>query len=221
MKKNILLLFVLISTSAISQNQNVGINTENPLRKLEINGDVRVTSLPDVTNNANYSRILSVNKDNGNVDHLTASSFMQSEVNNVEVKRSIYLASAPDDTKECSCGDITFRINSSNIAEMKLNSNTIFTSLNTTSFELDYGIKRWTSTYYNYFNDTTYFTDLNYSTYQTLDPELFNSNNTVRIYTIILPKQNNLYRLTLSRLANTASNHTFGLICEKFYIQTL
>lgn len=211
----------MVCISAMSQGQNVGINTENPTRKLEVNGDFRVTTLPDVTGNANYSKIISTDKNNGNVDNLTASSFMQSEVNQVEVKRSIYLASAPDDAKECSCGDITFRINSSDMAEMKLNSDKIFTSLNTTAFELDYGIKRWTSTYYNYFNDTTYFTNLNYSTYQSLDPELFNSNNTVRIYTIILPKQNNLYRLTLSRLANTSSIHTFGLICEKFYIQTL
>lgn len=210
-----------MSIYAISQNQNVGINTENPTRKLDVNGNLRLATLPDVTNDSNFPKIMAVNKDNGNVDHITASSFMQSDVNNVEVKRSIYLAPTPDDTKECSCGDMTFRINNSNIAEFKLNSNAIFNSINSTAFELDYGIKRWTSTYYNYFNDTVNFTLANYSTYQTLDPELFNSNNTVRIYTIILPKQNNLYRLTLTRLANTDSNHTFSLICEKFYIQTL
>ncbi len=203
------------------QSQNVGINTENPTRKLDVNGDVRVTALPNVSGNANYPMILSADRNNGNVDDVTAESFMQSDVNNVEVKRSIYNAAAADDNRECSCGNMTFRINSSNLAEIKLNSDNIFMSLNTTAFELDYGIKRWTSTYYNYFNDTVNFTTSNYSTYQMLDPEYFNSNNTIRIYTIILPKQNNLYRLTLSKLVNTPTNNTFSLICEKFYIQNL
>lgn len=210
-----------MSIHIASQNQNVGINTDNPTRTLDVNGNLRVTGIPDVTGNVNYPNILSINKNNGNIDYVKPSAFMQSDINNVEVKRSIYIASAPDPTKECSCGDIKFRINDSNTAEFKLNSNSVFTSNNTSTFDLDYGIKRWTSTYYNYFNDTITFTSANYSNYQTLDPELFNSSNTVRIYTIILPKQNNLYRLTITRILNTPVAHTFSLICEKLYIETL
>ncbi|KFC19656.1 hypothetical protein [Chryseobacterium sp. FH1] len=221
MKKTIILLIVLSGMSAFSQTQNVGINTDNPERKLHVNGDLRVTSLPDVTGDNAYPKILSVNKNNGDVDHISTSAFMQSDVNNVEVKRNVYISTTPDNAKECSCGDMTFRINSNNTAEFKLNSTATFTTNNITEFELDYGIKRWTSTYYNYFNDTVTFTADNYAQYHILDPDGFDSNDTVRIYTLILPRQNNLYRLTLSRLANSAVNHTFSLICEKFYIQSL
>ncbi|MBP2615020.1 hypothetical protein [Chryseobacterium jejuense] len=222
--RNILFLVIGLNGLVMAQDQKFGIDTNMPTRKLDINGDLRVTSTNDVTNNASYDRIVTGSNATGNIDYINISAIAQSETNNVEVKRLVYNSPLPDETKECSCGDITFRINNLDTAEIKLNSLTTFvTNGNITNFNLGYGIKRWINDSYNFVNRTIAFTDLNYSTYQSLDPAIFTTgpNYTIRIYTIVPPKQNNLYRLTLSRISNTSTNFTYGLICEKFYIQTL
>ncbi|ANF52885.1 hypothetical protein A0O34_21215 [Chryseobacterium glaciei] len=224
MKRIILFLIIGLNGFVMAQDQRVGIDTDTPTRKLDINGNLRVSSTNTVTDNAAYDRIVTGNNVTGDIDFINVSAISQTETNNVEVKRSVYNALVPDETKECNCGDISFRINNLNVAEIKLNSPTIFvTNGNITSFNVGYGIKRWINSTYNFINRTITFTNSNYLTYQTLDPTAFTSgaNYTVRIYTIVPPKQNNLYRLTLSRVSNTNINYTYGLICEKFYIQTL
>lgn len=222
--RNILFLVIGFNGLVMAQDQKFGIDTNIPTRKLDINGDVRISTTNDVTNNASYDRIVTGHNATGNIDYINISAIAQSETNNVEVKRVVYNSSLPDESKECSCGDITFRINNLDTAEIKLNSLTTFvTNGNISNFNLGYGIKRWINNSYNFVNRTIAFTDLNYSTYQSLDPAIFTTgpNYTVRIYTIVPPKQNNLYRLTLSRISNTSTNFTYGLICEKFYIQIL
>lgn len=222
--RNIVFLVIGLNGLVMAQDQKFGIGTNMPTRKLDINGDLRVTSTNDVTNNVSYDRIVTASNATGNIDYINISAVAQTETNNVEVKRVVYNSSVPDETKECSCGDVTFRVNNLNTAEIKLNSLTTFvTNGNITNFNLGYGIKRWINNSYNFVNRTIAFTNLNYSAYQSLDPATFTTgpNYTVRIYTIVPPKQNNLYRLTLSRISNTNTDFTYALICEKFYIQTL
>ncbi|MFC4687769.1 hypothetical protein ACFO4P_12565 [Epilithonimonas pallida] len=219
---------ILISGLAYSQNTNVGIDTNAPTRKLDVNGDLRVTTGAIVTNNSAYDRIVTTNNSTGDVDYITIPAIFQTSTNNVEVKRSVYLATGAVTANECNCGDITFRINNNNTPEFKLNSTTIFaTNNNITTFDLGYGIKRWSNNAYSYANRTVTFTTANYATYQTLDATAFPTTNdaagnTVRIYTIIPPKQNHLYRLTLSRTNNNnTTTYAYALVCERFYMQTL
>lgn len=222
------LLLISILYTGLFSAQNVGIGTDTPTRKLDVNGDLRIRSANVVTGNTNYNRIIAADKNTGNVDYVTVSSIPQDETNNVEVKRSIYLATTPITANECNCGDMTFRLNNNGTPEFKLNSTTIFlTNNNITTFDLGYGIKRWSGSSYNYKNRFVTFTTSNYSTYQVLDDVAISTavtseGNTVRVYTIIPPKQNNLYKVTVSRTNNNnTSTFAYGVICERFYMQSL
>lgn len=223
MKKHILLIIIGCSTNLIAQTQNVGIDTTEPARKVDVNGNLRITSTNNVTNSTAYDRIAVANNTTGDVDYISLSAITQTSTSNLEVKRTIYNATLPDQTKECNCGDITFRISNSNIAQFKFNSQTLFVTNNATSIQIGYGVKRWTGSTYNFVNRVTDFTNLNFANYQSLDLTAFptDATNTVRVYTILPPKQNNLYRLTLSRVNNTPTNFTYSLICEKFYIEII
>lgn len=226
--KKYIIISLLLSGFLYSQSQYIGIDTPSPTRQLDVNGDLRVTTTTSVTGSSSYDRVLAANNTTGDIDYITVSGINQSATNSMEVKRSIYNATTPVTANECNCGDMTFRINnSSNLAEFKLNSTTIFsTNSNITTFNQGYGIKRWTDTGYSYENRTITFTTANYSTYQTLDTTVFPTTNnaagnTVRIYVIVPPKQNHLYRMTLSRTHNNGTTYTYGLVCERFYMQSL
>ena len=182
-------LFTIILTSSLisAQNTNVGIDTNAPTRKLDVNGNMRVTTGATVTNNSSYDRIVTANNSTGDIDYITLPAIFQTATNNVEVRRSVYLATGAVTANECSCGDMTFRINNNNTPEFKLNSTTIFaTNGNITTIDLGFGIKRWSNNAYSYANRTVTFTTTNYATYQTLDATVFPTTNdaagnTVRI----------------------------------------
>lgn len=212
----------------LGQAQRVGINTENPSRTLEVNGNVRVTDLKTKTNVAGFENLLSANKNNGNVDYIEMPSLLQSDKNNMEVSRVLYNATAPDINKVCGCGDMSIRFNGAS-AEFRLDNDNVFKSNKAiTSFNLSYGIKRFTDDTYSYANKTNVtFSNTNataadyYTKYRKLDDTTFSTSNTIRIYTIVLPKQGNLYRLTLTRLLNASGITNYGIICEKFYVQEI
>ena len=214
---------------ALFISQNVGINTAEPSRKLDVNGNLKVSSIPVKTGNVDYSRILHSDKTSGKIDYILISDIFKAPNNNSDVQRKIYLADTPVTANECTCSDLTFRINNNNTAEFKLNSNTIFTTNNNaTQFVMGYGIKRWSnnSPEYTYQNGSTTFTSTNYNTYQTLDATLFPSStdNTIRIYTIVPPNQKTLYRVTLTKNTNNDSGtnkYLYGIICERFSMQSL
>lgn len=227
MKNKFFIILLSSSASIFLKAQNVGINTNTPTRTVDVNGNLRITELQNRTNNSNYNYLLSANKINGNIDYINISSLLQSEKNNMEVSRTIYNGSTADNTKECSCGDITFRFNGAN-SEIKLSNETVFASNGVNNLNLSYGIKRFTGNSYGYQNKTNVaFTNNNpalasyYNKYRNLDDTAFDTNNSIRVYTIVLPKQGNLYKLTLSRLQNTSTTVNFALICEKFYVQEL
>lgn len=224
MKKNIF--FILSILSLTIHAQNVGINTTEPKRNLDINGNLKVSVMSDKSNLEEYSELLVAEKDNGNIDKIKIPALDQSETKNVEVVRNIYLGTSANNEKECSCGEITFKIDNTNTAKIKLNSTTPLTSIGATSFTFGFGVKQWANQAYSYYDrkgaTALNFSTSNYSTYQSLDVNnAFNNSNVIKIFTLILPAQNDLYRLTISRLKNTENIDIFTLICEKFYTQTI
>lgn len=64
MKKIILFLFVWVSHIVFSQTGNVGINTTSPTAKLDINGNLRIRTIPE-SSNTNDSYL--VKDSNGNI----------------------------------------------------------------------------------------------------------------------------------------------------------
>lgn len=56
--RNIVFLVIGLNGLVMAQDQKFGIDTNMPTRKLDINGDLRVTSTNDVTNNVSYDRIV-------------------------------------------------------------------------------------------------------------------------------------------------------------------
>ena len=225
--KKVVLLFIL--ATKLFYSQNVGIDTSIPIRTLDINGDLKIKTTNLVTGNTNYTKIVSANKNTEEVDYLGIFSVNAlDDKNNVDVKRSLYLAAAPVTANECQCGDFTFRLNTSGFPEFRLNSNTVFlTNNNISSFKLGYGVKRWTGNSYNYVNRSVDFTSSDYLTYHSLDDLSFPttddaSGNTIRIYTIVPPKQNKLYKVTILRNKNSNNNvYLYGIVCERFFMQSI
>ncbi|MBO6212364.1 hypothetical protein [Algoriella sp.] len=238
MNKKQLIKFILVLFPIIGFSQ-VGIGTETPSRMLDINGDLRIRQLDDKTDNTDesYRYLLSakddeknqadvVTKVNGQVDKISFPSLLQSSSNNVEVKKIIYRGDA-DKTKKCSCGDLTIYLDKSSVntdilSFIHLNSTDVFVNNNAESITLKYGQKKYTGTAYTYADDGITFTkSRGTEAYNQLDTSNLNSGNTVRIYTIVLPGENNLYRFTVSRFLNNSTTYINSLICEKFYIQSI
>lgn len=221
---------ILISGFHYSQHTgNVGVSTTEPTRTLDVNGNVRLTNTTEKTENAAFEQLVAADS-NGNVDIITFPAVAQSDLVNLEVKKNIYLGTKTENTKECSCGSITFRFNG-NKAEFKLNDPEVFTVNSFTNFNLSYGIKRFINNNqpdtgngpgYSYDNKTVSITNSNYGTWKTLDDTVFATTpNNIRTYTIVLPKLPNLYRLTFSIFNNTSSQNIYGLVCEKFYTENI
>lgn len=223
MKKKFIFLSVCFLT-LLYKGQRVGINLADPQRTLDVNGNLRVTNIVDRSTVAGTDHLLAANRQNGNVDYIDIKSLQQSGKNNMEVGRAIYNAASADATKECNCGDIIIRFNGAK-AEFKLKTTDVFTSNGESSFKLSYGIKRFSASAYSYVNKTDVaFQNVNsqatdyYNKYRNLDDIDF-TDSTIGIYTLILPRQDNLYRITLGSFNNSSTTKTYSLICEKFYLQ--
>lgn len=220
MKKIILLSTISLSSIFYSQTGNVGINTNTPTRTLDVNGDLRLKKGIDKSTDPTYKQLLAVDNE-GNVDKIKFSALLQNENVNVETKRTVYIATNPDASKVCSCGDITFYADAGGL-KYKLNSNTLLTSTNSVEVKIMFGAKRYLDIApgYTHSNLQTTFSTANFGTFQNLDT-VGPAGYGAKLYTIILPKQNNMYRLTFTNNKNTATSNIYGLICEKFYIQPI
>ena len=237
MKK--IILFTLLIYPMLSFSQ-VGIGTETPTRTLDINGNLRIRELDNKTTSgdASYSYLLIAKDDDkdasnniiskhGEIDKIPISALIQSSTNNVEVKKTIYQGDV-DKTKECSCGilsvflDQSTDTNQSIIPYVRLNYVSIFDNNDTDSFGLNYGQKKYIGAQYFYSNDEiTFDRARGIEAYNKLDKQNFDTGNTVRIYTIILPGGNNLYRFTISRFLTSPTTYINSLVCEKFYVQQI
>lgn len=216
--------FLSVFFTLLYKGQRVGINIKDPQRTLDVNGNLRVTNIVDKSTIAGTDHLIAANRQNGNVDYIDVKSLQQSGKNNMEVGRSIYNATTADANKECNCGDIIVRFNG-NKAEFKLKTTDVFTSNGETNFNLSYGIKRFSGSSYSYVNKTNVaFQNVNnqaldyYNKYRNLDDIDF-TDSMIGIYTLVLPKQDDLYRITMGRFSNSSTTRTYSLICEKFYLQ--
>ena len=236
MKKIILYILFLYPILSFSQ---VGIGTETPTRTLDINGNLRIRELDNKTTSgdASYSHLLSAKDDDkdasnniiskhGELGKVSFTSLLQSSSNNLEVKRVIYQGDV-DKTQECSCGILSIFLDQSAATSqqiypfVRLNYLSIFDNNNTDSFGLNYGQKKYIDTSYIYDNHNITFDKTGgIEPYNKLDDLKFDG-NTIRIYTIILPGGNNLYRLTISRFLTNPTTYINSLICEKFYVQQI
>lgn len=212
-RKTTLYTLLLLSTSFL--DAQVGINTETPTRMLDVNGDLRVTVLADKTNTTDYTEILSANSNN-NVDKISKPAIIEDATKQVEIVKSIYNATASDNTRIAECGKLSFRINGSNI-EMKL----LYQPSNTIT--LTYGGKRWgqissgINNGYSYRNLSLTITNTNFNTYKNIDPTFQLRQGAYLNYHFIVPGDGDLYRLTVAQLKNSTTNSNYSLICERFY----
>ncbi|WP_313374339.1 hypothetical protein [Chishuiella sp.] len=130
-----LLPIVLLQTILFGQG-GVGINTETPERSLDVNGNLRITSFQDKTEDDNFKNIIIANS-TGNIDKQSESSMFQTPEQQVETERIIYYSSiGGDSNKEAKCGKFSFIIDENNIAKFKLLANP---EKNT---EIQYGLRR-------------------------------------------------------------------------------
>lgn len=107
-----LLIFLCACFSFCKTNAQVGINTQLPTRKLDVNGNARIEALTNKSDNASYDRILVTDND-GNIDYATKESLLPSSNPNNSDKESysqIYnqTVSNGDPTKVLKCGKFYF-----------------------------------------------------------------------------------------------------------------
>ena len=229
MKKFIYTLLLSIPSVMFAQ---LGIGTTNPTRMVDVEGDLRVTNLQDVSSKSDYSELVTANK-NGNVDKITFLALDQNDNVDVEVTKTNYLSNTANENIAGGCGILGFRLKNNNgnaDFELRLKDDKIFSDLNAENFTINFGGK--------YFGENKSYSNINYSLKFELDKVTkieeqkqhlqfrnVKSNiplNEINVFTILLPKQYNLYRITISRLTNSSSNtlNTLNvMVCEKFYIK--
>lgn len=214
MKKKILV-FSLFMIGLCSSKAQVGIGTEEPTRMLDINGNLRVSTLSNKTNNVNFEELLAANADY-NIDKVSKPSIIDDGTRQVEIVKNIYNATAPNNTRITDCGKLMFRINASKI-EMKLKESI------SSNLVMNYGGKRWgqisasINNSYSYRNLSVTFTSSDWNTYKDIDPTFTLREGAYLNYHFIIPGDGDLYRLTVSQLKNNATNSNYSLICERFY----
>ena len=220
MKNNVILLSCFVFFSGILSAQ-VGINTDNPKRTLDVEGNLRVRELADKSQAPSYNKILVVNPD-GNIDYINKQDLQPIKdefTADKQVLNNIYSTTSgrADDTKFVSCGkfDFAFRNSGSNInIQYRLKSTptsdvTVYITLeqnyneNGYQFQVPTTGKTFTST-------TNRFTDL-----PTFGANIANSE--LNVLYLLYPGDSDLYRLTFYRLEQTTpATNDFVTVCEKF-----
>ncbi|WP_282628503.1 hypothetical protein [Empedobacter sedimenti] len=117
MKKTSKFILLSLLTCTYSFGQ-VGINTEEPTRMLDVAGDLILTDVKDKTNTPEYTEILAANAVN-EIDKVSKPSIIEDATRQVEIVKNIYNATSADITRETDCGDLVFRINGSSV-ELRL-----------------------------------------------------------------------------------------------------
>ena len=89
-------------------NPQVGINTNQPTRALDVNGDLRIRELKLVNKDANYNNIVVVNQD-GEVEKYDKIEITNAISDLTVETKELYFATTPDGTKIVPCGKFNFR----------------------------------------------------------------------------------------------------------------
>ena len=215
MKK--LIIFFTVGYSVLIFSQ-VGIGTLSPDKTLDINGDLRVVTTVDKSNDTQYNKILVANA-SGEVGAWTKDGIRdQIESVFLENKKVIVFSNTPDINRTMDCGKLEFRFNTGPEPQMRLatapaSSTTIYYSR----------IHKENSGANSFYGDNTITTNIP-AVYETandwisLDSSGRILNTLDEIY-ITYPGDSNLYRLTLlPRTMQTTPTVLFfyTMMCEKF-----
>lgn len=220
MKNNFILLNCFIFFSGILSAQ-VGINTANPKRTLDVEGNLRVRELTDKSQAPSYNKILVVNPD-GNIDYINKQDLQPVKdefTADKQVLNNIYSTTTgkADDTKFVSCGkfDFAFRnIGTNTNIQYRLKNTptsdvTVYITLeqnyssNGYQFQVPTAGKTFTSTTNNFADLPTYGANI--------------VNSELNVLYLLYPGESNLYRLTFYRLDQTTpKTNDFVTVCEKF-----
>ena len=220
MKNNFILLSCFIFFSGILSAQ-VGINTANLKRTLDVEGNLRVRELTDKSQAPSYNKILVVNPD-GNIDYINKQDLQPVKdefTADKQVLNNIYSTTTgkADDTKFVSCGkfDFAFRnIGANTNIQYRLKNTptsdvTVYITLeqnyssNGYQFQVPTAGKTFTSTTNNFGDLPTYGANI--------------VNSELNVLYLLYPGESNLYRLTFYRLDQTTpKTNDFVTVCEKF-----
>lgn len=187
-------------------NAQVGINTNQPTRALDVNGDLRIRELKLVNKDANYNNIVVVNQD-GEVEKYDKIE-ITSAISDLTVEtKELYFATTPDGTKIVPCGKFNFRFSSSTIPEIAPISDL---AVSTPVYFMR--IRKYESNQRAVTQGNT--TIKNSKTFSVLDREY--KLDQVSEYNISYPGDNNLYRVIFLARKMTTTTNSYSIVCEKF-----
>lgn len=204
--KNILLcLSIFISTNLFSQ---VGINTDQPTRNLDINGEARVRDLKKVTI-ADYPDVL-VTDINGNIEKYSAQAIIDAISDLTVETKELYFDTTPDGTKIVPCGRFNFRF--SNTTKPQIASVTNLASPTTI-----YYMSQYKSNVNNIDMKAVLLTSKNIQSKTVfVDLDTNYALNGVGEYYMSFPGDNNFYRVVFLARKMTDTQNSYSIICEKF-----
>ena len=201
--KNIL--SAILFCAVIIGYAQVGVNTDNPSRALDVNGDLRVRTLNKVTI-ADYPDVL-VTDANGNIEKHSAQAIIDA-ISDLSVEtKELYFDNSPDGTKIVPCGRFNFRFSDTTKPQIAS-----FENLSTPTSVYDLGQLKFhengkTVTQKNVViqkNDD----------FKTLDDSY--SLDSVGEYYLSYPGDNHFYRVVFLGRKMTLSENSYSIICEKF-----
>ncbi|MEG0187368.1 hypothetical protein [Algoriella sp.] len=187
-------------------NAQVGINTNQPTRALDVNGDLRIRELKLVNKDANYNNIVVVNQD-GEVEKYDKIEITNAISDLTVETKELYFATTPDGTKIVPCGKFNFRFSSSTIPEIAP-----ISDLAASTPVYFMRIRKYESNQRAVTQGNT--TIKNSKTFSVLDREY--KLDQVSEYNISYPGDNNLYRVIFLARKMTTTTNSYSIVCEKF-----
>lgn len=223
MKNISIIAFLFFSQFIFSQAGSVGINTANPTRTLHVNGNLKVSSMNNASEDGAYDRVL-IADDDGNIDYINKKDFLPDPgigYSDKESYSSIYNRDngSGDATKSVKCGRFSFTFDNTSRSEIKFYLNEAPTSNVSIYMNME---QNWNGGGFQFYQGTAtdntsafVFTPSNYAT-----PRSFASANVADYEQNVMhfqyPGEAFIYRLTIYRVSHTSSNYDFVAACEKF-----
>ncbi|SFM82565.1 hypothetical protein SAMN05421738_10313 [Algoriella xinjiangensis] len=184
----------------------VGVNTDQPTRALDVNGDLRVRELKLVNKDANYNNVVVVNKD-GEVEKHDATEITKA-ISDLSVEtKELYFETTPDGTKIVPCGKFNFRFSSTIIPEIAS-----VTDLPKATTVYLMRIRKYATDGKSVSQGNT--SIQNSKTFSVLDSNY--KLDQVSEYNISYPGDSNLYRVIFLARKMTSTTNSYSIVCEKF-----
>ncbi|WP_312768118.1 hypothetical protein [Epilithonimonas sp.] len=215
MKKIISVILVGCSVLVFSQ---VGIGTASPEKTLDVNGNLRVATITDKSNDSQYNQIMVANA-SGEIG-IVPKEIVKEKIESVflENKKVVVFSNAPDTDRVMQCGKFELRFNTGPEPQFRLStapSSNVIVYFNR--------IHKENSGANSFYGDNTVTTNI------AAEFDVANNwvslDNSGRIYNtlneiyITYPGDNNLYRVTLlPRIMRTTPSlqYFYTMMCEKF-----